>query len=170
MGWTPGGTLVIHLEFHKTILNYNNWTNSWKERIYWSSAKLQTMTVTFPGDCTIYTADEYKQNYMLCAGTGKLLSYLFACSAFFFKLTAFSFSLLTLSRWHCLSVPFRRGITIGSNNRWCRLCSWYHVKESRLRSCSRTINDLHPPFRLLRLVQHDRWTPTPTVNKKQIFN
>ncbi|EFX83045.1 hypothetical protein DAPPUDRAFT_240625 [Daphnia pulex] len=27
------------------------------------------MTVTFPGDCTIYTADEYKQNYMLCAGT-----------------------------------------------------------------------------------------------------
>ncbi|XP_046638232.1 trypsin-1-like [Daphnia pulicaria] len=33
------------------------------------STKLRTMTVTFPGDCSTYAADEYKQNYMLCAGT-----------------------------------------------------------------------------------------------------
>ncbi|EFX68514.1 hypothetical protein DAPPUDRAFT_330037 [Daphnia pulex] len=41
----------------------------WHLRKNLPSAKLRTMTVTFPGDCTIYTADEYKQNYMLCAGT-----------------------------------------------------------------------------------------------------
>ncbi|XP_045030957.1 trypsin-1 [Daphnia magna] len=33
------------------------------------ATKLRTMTVDFPGDCSLYTQDEYSQNYMLCAGT-----------------------------------------------------------------------------------------------------
>ncbi len=95
---------------------------------------------------------------------------LFCCCCCFFQLIAFFFFFVDTRHWHCLSLSIRRRITIGSNNRWCRLCCGYHVKESGLWSCSGTFNDLHPPFRLLRLVQHDRWTPTPTLNKKQIFS
>jgi hypothetical protein len=89
---------------------------------------------------------------------------------FFFQLIAFFFFFVDTRHWHCLSLWIRRRIPIGSNYRWCRICCGYHVKESGLRTCPRAINDLHPPFRLLRLVQHDRWTPTPTLNKKQIFS
>lgn len=118
------------------------------------------MTVTFPGDCSTYAADDFQQNYMLCAGTGKI-PFHFECAPFINNLF---FIFVITSHWYRLSVPIRRGITIGSRNRWRTVCCGYHVKESGMWSFSSAVDDLHPPFSLLLLVQPDRWSPTSDLN------